>query len=125
MFSVGLFYSSLGVLLALFGFRYLENVELGTGRRYFHSLRSWIDTAATTAKQFSDRNLSLASLAKMLGTAMRTVQHYSARALAALGHMLEHRARRVVHRTAKRARTDHYLSSDVSTEKAEDMQVEK
>jgi hypothetical protein len=125
MFSVGLFYSSLGVLLALFGFRYLENAELGIGKRYFESLRVWIDALVLISKRFANMYLSLESLTRMLGSILRTAQHYSARALAALGHMLEHRARKVVHRTAKRARSDHYLVAEISAENVGNNQVEK
>lgn len=110
MFSVGLFYVSLGILLGLLGFRWLENQELGSGVRYFESVRSWVDTHAERAKLFVRTHFALEPLTRHIVAFWRVVQHYTARLLASLGHMLEHRARRVVHRTARRPRTDHYLA---------------
>jgi hypothetical protein len=117
MFSVGLFYTSLGVLLGLFGFRWLENQELGDGARYFSRTRAYIDTHAEAGKRFIVRHLSMTSIGRYVVHVVTTVQHYAARSLAQLGHVLEHRARKVVHRTARRVRTEgHYLEKEVSPE---------
>lgn len=117
MFSVGLFYTSLGILLGLFGFRWLENQELGDGARYFSRARAYVDTHTEVGKRLVRKHLSAASVGYYVLRFVTTVQHYAARAVAQLGHMLEHRARKVVHRTARRVRTEgHYLEKEASTE---------
>lgn len=110
MFSVGLFYTALGVLLAVFGFRHIETSELGDSAKYFAQVRSVFDKFVAQVYAFLVRHFSFDAVTQNAVHVYHVVQHYTARMLAQLGHMLEHRARRVVHRTAKRVRTGgHYL----------------
>jgi hypothetical protein len=116
MFSVGLFYTSLGLLLGLLGFRWLENQELGDGARYFSRMRSSVDAGVERVKVATATHLSFASVSYFFVRGYHFLQHYVARVIAQLSHIIEHRARNVVHRTAKRVREQgHYLEKDVPT----------
>lgn len=120
MFSVGLFYISLGTLLGILGFRWLENQELGDGARYFSRLRAWVDARSLHARDATLSFLAPARLKDFLQHAWTVTQHYVARALAYVGHVIEHRARHMAHRTAKRVRErSHYLASEAVTESDE------
>lgn len=125
MFSVGLFYVSLGVLLAIFGFRWLENQELGDNNRYFARTRVRIDNYSLIVRTFLQRHFSLRSLTYYSALVYQTCAHYIARVVAYVGHVLEHRARRVVHRTSRRPRSEHYLAADAARPHVDSGEVEK
>jgi hypothetical protein len=113
MFSVGLFYVSLGVLLALFGVRFLENEELGEGRKYFSRTRKGIDAFAMRAYSFSCTHMSFSALSAFALQVYRALQYYSAIFIAKIAHVLESRARTMAHRSYKnRQKTQHYLDTE-------------
>jgi hypothetical protein len=119
MFSVGLFYFALGTLCALLAFRHIESLELGEGQKYFSRMRLVVDSVTERMQFFVRRNFALHAMTSTVNIWLQIAQHYTARVVAFVGHVLEHRARRVVHRTAKRVRTEgHYLEKDVPTSEA-------
>lgn len=107
MFSVGLFYVSLGVLLALFAIKSHERY-VGV---YFESYRERLDDATYRLLKWMYLQCSPEALWGLFKMVLARVAHVGARGMAKVAKVLEHRARHVAHRTSHHRikRQPHYL----------------
>lgn len=107
MFSVGLFYTSLGVLLALFAIKSHER-QAGI---YFASFRERLDDATYKLLKWAYLQCSPEALWSLFKIIFARVAHVGARGMARIAKVLEHRARHVAHRTSHHRikRQPHYL----------------
>ncbi len=113
MFFIYLFVLSAGVLGILF---YVWHRELTRGERYFESIRARADVHVARLQTWLEENVTPEKLLQH-GQHMATyITHHGARLMARFAHMLEYRARTVVHRTARRVRKQAHYLEDVKDE---------
>lgn len=115
MFSVGFFFSCLGIVIFLF---VLKSHEISSGT-YFAHTRARLDKATYTLLKWFFRECAPEALWESCKRFLAHAAHYGARVMARVAKVLEHRARHVAHRTSHHRvkKQPHYLESVLDEER--------